>query len=208
MAGWSPQPDETGAAVAGSDRRGDRLVHRPIRTGPVVGPGQAAASRLCGAVRIHGGTARTVHPPQGKDTGVVAGGNPFTSLTESWPGYTGTLAEMNGWPRWESASPDTSVGSRRDSSCIWLPRWPTRPWCWANRAVGQYWWRRRRPQRRPQCYPLCCRQCCGQFGRCPARTTMALGLAHVGFTAEIPPPNQGFPARFIGGLGLADSGDC
>ena len=23
-------------------------------------------------------------------------------------------------------------GRKRDSSCIWRPRWPTRPWCWAK----------------------------------------------------------------------------
>ena len=64
--------------------------------------GQAAASRLCGAVRIHGGAARAVLPPQGKDAGVVSGDNPFTPLTQHWPGYANTLAEMNGWPRWEA----------------------------------------------------------------------------------------------------------
>ena len=64
--------------------------------------GQAAASRLCGAVLVHGGTARAVLPPQGKDAGVVAGDNPFASLTEHWPGYADTLAEVNGWPRWEA----------------------------------------------------------------------------------------------------------
>ena len=64
--------------------------------------GQAAASRLCGAVRIHGGTARAVLPPQGKDAGVVAGDNPFTPFTEQWPGYADTLVEVNGWPRWEA----------------------------------------------------------------------------------------------------------
>ena len=64
--------------------------------------GQAAASRLCGAVRIHGGVARAVLPPQGKDAGVVAGENPFTPLTQRWPGYADTLAEANGWPRWEA----------------------------------------------------------------------------------------------------------
>ena len=64
--------------------------------------GRAAASRLCGAVLVHGGTARAVLPPQGKDAGVVAGDNPFEPLTEHWPGYADTLAEMNGWPRWEA----------------------------------------------------------------------------------------------------------
>ena len=64
--------------------------------------GQAAASRLCGAVRIHGGTARAVLPPEGKDAGVVAGANPFAPLTQRWPGYADTLAEMNDWPRWEA----------------------------------------------------------------------------------------------------------
>jgi hypothetical protein len=64
--------------------------------------GQAAASRLCGAVRIHGGKARAVLPPRGKDAGVVAGDHPFTPLTQSWPGYADTLAEMNDWPRWEA----------------------------------------------------------------------------------------------------------
>ena len=64
--------------------------------------GQAAASRLCGAVRIHGGTARAVLPPQGKDAGVVAGDNPLNPLTQRWPGYADTLAEVNGWPRWEA----------------------------------------------------------------------------------------------------------
>ena len=64
--------------------------------------GQKAASRLCGAVRIHGGTARAVLPPEGKDAGVVSGMNPFAPLTESWPSYADTLAEVNGWPRWEA----------------------------------------------------------------------------------------------------------
>ena len=64
--------------------------------------GQKAASRLCGAVLVHGGTARAVLPPEGKDAGVVSSLNPFTTLTESWPSYADTLAEMNGWPRWEA----------------------------------------------------------------------------------------------------------
>lgn len=64
--------------------------------------GRRAASRLCGGVRIHGGTARAVLPPEGKDAGVVSGMSPFDALTESWPGYARTLAEMNGWPRWEA----------------------------------------------------------------------------------------------------------
>ena len=64
--------------------------------------GQRAASQLCGGVRIHGGYARAVLPPEGKDAGVISGMNPFTTLTESWPGYAHTLAEMNGWPRWEA----------------------------------------------------------------------------------------------------------
>ena len=64
--------------------------------------GQAAASRLCGAVRIHGGAARAVLPPQGKDAGVIAGANPFMPLTQRWPGYADTLAAVNDWPRWEA----------------------------------------------------------------------------------------------------------
>ena len=64
--------------------------------------GQRAASRLCGGVRIHGGTARAVLPPEGKDAGVVSTMNPFATLTESWPSYADTLAEMNDWPRWEA----------------------------------------------------------------------------------------------------------
>ena len=64
--------------------------------------GQRAASQLCGAVRIHGGDARAVLPPDGKDAGVVSSMNPFTTLTKSWPGYADTLADMNGWPRWEA----------------------------------------------------------------------------------------------------------
>ena len=38
----------------------------------------------------------------------------------------------------------------------------------------------------------------GQFGRCQARTTMVPDFVRLGFTAEIPLPNQGFPARFLG----------
>ena len=64
--------------------------------------GQRAASRLCGGVRIHGGIARAVLPSEGKDAGVVSGRSPFAALTESWPGYAQTLAEINGWPRWEA----------------------------------------------------------------------------------------------------------
>ncbi len=64
--------------------------------------GQRAASRLCGGVRIHGGDARAVLPPEVKDAGAVSGMNPFAELTESWPGYADTLVEMNGWPRWEA----------------------------------------------------------------------------------------------------------
>ncbi len=64
--------------------------------------GQAAASRLCGAVRMHGGAARAVLPPQGKDAGVIAGANPFMPLTQRWPGYADTLAAVNDWPRWEA----------------------------------------------------------------------------------------------------------
>ena len=64
--------------------------------------GQKAASRLCGAVRVHGGTARAVLPPEGKDAGVVSSRHSFIELTENWPSYAHTLAEMNGWPRWEA----------------------------------------------------------------------------------------------------------
>ena len=64
--------------------------------------GQRAARRLCGWVRIHGGDARAVLPPEGKDAGVVSSMNPFAELTESWPGYADTLAEVNDWPRWEA----------------------------------------------------------------------------------------------------------
>ena len=64
--------------------------------------GQAAARRLCGAVLFHGGTARAVLPPEGKDAGGVAGDNPFLPLTQHWPGYADTLAQVNGWPRWEA----------------------------------------------------------------------------------------------------------
>lgn len=64
--------------------------------------GQKAASRLYGAVLVHGGTARAVLPPEGKDAGVVSSMNSFTELTQSWPGYAHTLADMNGWPRWEA----------------------------------------------------------------------------------------------------------
>ena len=64
--------------------------------------GQQAASRLCGAVRIHGGTARAVLPPVGKDAGAVSSTIPFAALAQSWPGYADTLAEMNNWPRWEA----------------------------------------------------------------------------------------------------------
>ena len=42
------------------------------------------------------------------------------------------------------------VGSRRNSSCTWRPRWPISPWWRQNRAVGQYRWRCSRPPRRPQ----------------------------------------------------------
>ena len=63
--------------------------------------GQAAAGRLLGAVRVHGGRARAVLPPQGKDAGVVAADNPFAPLTERWPGYADTLSKTNSWPRWE-----------------------------------------------------------------------------------------------------------
>ena len=66
------------------------------------GAGQRAASRLCGAVRLRGGLARAVLPPEGKDAGVVASMNPFVQLGENWPGYADTLVEINGWPRWEA----------------------------------------------------------------------------------------------------------
>ena len=64
--------------------------------------GQRAASRLCGGIRIRGGTARAVLPPEGKDAGIVAGDNPFLPITQHWPGYADTLAEVNRWPRWEA----------------------------------------------------------------------------------------------------------
>ena len=64
--------------------------------------GQKAASRLCGGIRIHGGTARAVLPSEGKDAGVVSSMNPFDTLTDNWPSYADTLAEVNGWPRWEA----------------------------------------------------------------------------------------------------------
>ena len=41
-------------------------------------------------------------PSEGKDAGVVSSMSPFTELTESWPSYADTLAEINEWPRWEA----------------------------------------------------------------------------------------------------------
>ena len=64
--------------------------------------GQRAASRLRGGILIHGGTARAVLPPEGKDAGVAASLHPFPPLTTAWPGYAETLAVMNHWPRWEA----------------------------------------------------------------------------------------------------------
>ena len=64
--------------------------------------GQKAARRLCGGIRIHGGVARAVLPPEGKDAGVVSSMTPFDQLTQDWPSYADTLAEMHGWPRWEA----------------------------------------------------------------------------------------------------------
>jgi len=64
--------------------------------------GQRAASRLCVGIRIHGGTVRAVLPSEGKDAGIVSSMNPFDALTDNWPSYADTLAEMNGWPRWEA----------------------------------------------------------------------------------------------------------
>ena len=40
----------------------------------------------------------------------------------------------------------------------------------------------------PMLWPIQC---------CRARTTMVCDFAHVGFTAEIPLPNQDFPSRFL-----------
>ena len=64
--------------------------------------GQQAASRLCGGIRIHAGTARAVLPPEGKDAGIVSSMTPFTTFNETWPGYADTLAEIHNWPRWEA----------------------------------------------------------------------------------------------------------
>ena len=64
--------------------------------------GRDAASRLRRAILASGGMARAVLPPQGKDAGDVAGTTPFSPLTQRWPGYADTLAEMNGWPSWEA----------------------------------------------------------------------------------------------------------
>ena len=48
-----------------------------------------------------------------------------------------------------------------------------------------------------QSHFCCCRQCGGQFGRCPARTTMVPDCAHVGLAAQNLLLNTGFPARFL-----------
>ena len=64
--------------------------------------GQRTASRLCGGIRINGGTARAVLPPDGKDAGVVSGMNPFAALTDTWPSYADLLVQTHDWPRWEA----------------------------------------------------------------------------------------------------------
>ncbi len=69
-----------------------------------------------------------------------------------------------------------------------------------NQAVGQYRRWRGMLQRRPQC----CRRCCGQIGRCLARSAMVPDFARLGFNAEIPLPNQGFPVRSLRNPGSPD----
>ena len=65
--------------------------------------GRAAASRLCGAVahpRRH--CARGAAAPRARTLAWLRVTTRFEPLTEHWPGYAATLAEMNGWPRWEA----------------------------------------------------------------------------------------------------------
>ena len=98
-----------------------------------------------------------------------------------------------GWSSWASGRPATSVGSRRNSSCIWRPRWPISPW-WraksgcravprrqqatASSAMMSALWS---PMRRPISAPV------GQL--------WSLILSSQLYAAT-PLPNQRFPARF------------
>ena len=65
----------------------------PLAEGPPAG---------CAVGYVFRAATLEVLPPEGKDAGVVSRMNPFAELIESWPGFARTLAEMNGWPRWEA----------------------------------------------------------------------------------------------------------
>ena len=107
LAARSPGPAVASMGDAGMNAAGFAVWLASAAAGVIIHAdndpaGQKAASRLCGGVRVHRGTARAVLPPEAKDPGVVSSMNPFVKLTENSPSYADTLAEMNGWPRWEA----------------------------------------------------------------------------------------------------------
>ena len=78
----------------------------------------------CIAAKGRKGRRVLIHPQEGllQEAGLCSRAPPTTSTErDAWRWNTG-------WPDWCSwgfGSPAISAGSRRDSSCIWRPRWPT-----------------------------------------------------------------------------------
>ena len=65
--------------------------------------GQRAASRLCGCGTHSRRYGSGSTPSRGQGCRCHLRHEPLRCiLTESWPGYADTLAEANGWPRWEA----------------------------------------------------------------------------------------------------------
>ena len=100
----------------------------------------------------------------------------------------------------DSPVPLASVGSRRDWPAVsGRPRWLDLTLELGKIGLsGSTSVVASRPPRRPQMLSaFVVANAAANFSAIAARTTMVPDFAHVGFTAEIPLPNQGFPARFL-----------
>ena len=198
------QRGKAGRIAAG---RGIPLAGLPVRRGPNAGtcpPAVPSASQP--RAGRDGGVL--IHPQEGmlqEAPGLCSRAPPTTNIERGRVGGGNT-----GWPDWSSwasASPAISAGSRRDFQLYLAatvanltPGGGQKSTCRDSVGGGA-----ESPPRRPAVPSPSdvqavshgvCRQCYGHFRRGPTRKTMVPDSVRLGFTAEIPLPNQGFSARF------------
>ena len=102
----------------GSGRDGGGRVHRlqAFRFDGGVCRGCPLRSQ-CIAAKGRKGRRVLIHPQEA----LLQQARALQQSADYWRQNTG----WRGWSSLASGEPATSVGRKRDSSCIWLPRWPT-----------------------------------------------------------------------------------